>query len=494
MLRCLAAGASVLGASAFVPIQPASDAIVEVAPASAGLRGSVQPQSNPGTSTIAYGLVGTGCVAVAAAATRQTKKARNGRAATSKISRQYDASQEIGVIDPLLFWDPIGFCDGCSKEEFDRRRAVELKHGRVCMFATIGMVAPDLFGKWGGELSPSAGLKFADIPSGIAAVGKVPAEGWLQIVIFAGVLELFYFKDLAVGGPNLGQYGSEPGNFGTGYWGRKIQDPVERKNKLNIELANGRLAMVAFTAMAVQNFLTGQSTIDQIQSGHISPFNDGQGLFAQTSNTSQSLPWAPVPAGLTNDPLRGEYVGDVGFDPLGLSTNRKLLPWYREAELAHGRVAMMATLGYTVQVSGLKIEPFLTKYPTSSEDPLLAATQVPLGGWLQIILLITFVEVWRYKNVIAADGVAPGDLGWNVQAPVKGQRPQWIGPTFSAAYSEEEFKLMQLREIKHARFAMLSWAVMTIINAETGKGVSIIPIFERPEYAGTVGDFIPRGI
>merc|ERR1712070_399085 len=112
----------------------------------------------------------------------------------------------------------------------------------------------------------------------------------------------------AIGGPNLGQYGSEPGNFGTGYWGRKIQDPEERKNKLNIELANGRLAMVSFTGTAAQNFLTGQSTIDQIQSGHISPFNDGQGLFA--GETSLSLPWAPVPTGLTNDPLNGEYIGD----------------------------------------------------------------------------------------------------------------------------------------------------------------------------------------
>jgi len=251
--------------------------------------------------------------------------------------------------------------------------------------------------------------------------------------------------------------------------------------------------MISFTAMAVQNVLTGQSTIDQIQSGHISPFNDGQGLFA-TAQTSASLPWAPVPAGLTNDPLKGEFIGDVGFDPLGLSTNRKLLPWYREAELAHGRVSMMAVLGYTVQVSGLKIEPFLTKYPTSSEDPLLAASQVPLGGWLQIILLITFVEVWRFKNVISQEGVAPGDLGWNVQAPVKGNRPEWIGPTFSAAYSPEEFALMQLREIKHCRLAMLGWAVMTVINAETGKGVSVIPMWERPEYAGTVGDFIPRGI
>lgn len=35
-----------------------------------------------------------------------------------------------------------GYCGGdCTKEDFDRRRAVELKHGRICMFATIGSLA-----------------------------------------------------------------------------------------------------------------------------------------------------------------------------------------------------------------------------------------------------------------------------------------------------------------------------------------------------------------
>ena len=43
----------------------------------------------------------------------------------------YNASQEIGACDPLLFWDPANLCQGdCTKADFDRRRAVELKHGR----------------------------------------------------------------------------------------------------------------------------------------------------------------------------------------------------------------------------------------------------------------------------------------------------------------------------------------------------------------------------
>ena len=58
----------------------------------------------------------------------------------------------------------------------------------------------------------------------------------------------------------------------------------------------------------------------------------------------------------------------------GLSKKKQQLA---KAELAHGRVCMLAVLGYTVQTSGAKWEPFITRYPTDSADPLKAATQAP---------------------------------------------------------------------------------------------------------------------
>merc|ERR1719224_267961 len=99
---------------------------------------------------------------------------------------------------------------------------------------------------------------------------------------------------------------------------------------------------------------------------------------------------------------------------------------------------MMAVLGFTVQISGAKIEPFITRFPTDSADPLKAATQVPVVGWLQILAVITLSELWRYQNVIRRydDGVQPGDLGWNPDAPTTSKtRPKWFGPTFCAKYS-----------------------------------------------------------
>merc|ERR1719343_764085 len=82
---------------------------------------------------------------------------------------------ELGVQDPVGFWDPAGFASDGNAENFARRRQTELKHGRVSMLATMGYITPEITGKLPGFLSPSAGLKFADIPNGLAAISKVPA-------------------------------------------------------------------------------------------------------------------------------------------------------------------------------------------------------------------------------------------------------------------------------------------------------------------------------
>merc|ERR1712061_570307 len=108
----------------------------------------------------------------------------------------------MGDQAPLGFWDPLGFSNDCDIGNFTRRREVEIKHGRVSMFATIGYIVPEYF-KFPGELSPSAGLKFAGVPNGLGALSTVPVAGWAQIFAFAGFLELVVNKPTG-----------EPGNYG----------------------------------------------------------------------------------------------------------------------------------------------------------------------------------------------------------------------------------------------------------------------------------------
>merc|ERR1719197_2152918 len=80
---------------------------------------------------------------------------------------------ELGVQPPLGFWDPAGYTKDGNMEKFKRRRSVEIKHGRVSMYAAMGYIVPEYF-KFPGYLSPGAGLKFEDVPNGLAAFSKVP--------------------------------------------------------------------------------------------------------------------------------------------------------------------------------------------------------------------------------------------------------------------------------------------------------------------------------
>ena len=149
---------------------------------------------------------------------------------------------ELGVQAPVGFWDPAGLSSDGSVENFKRRRATEIKHGRISMLATMGYITPELTGKFPGFLSPSAGLKFADVPNGLAAISKVPAAGWAQIAAYMAFCEVSQDQS-----PGTAAFA---GDFG---W--KLitsDDPEVKKTKLNAELANGRLAMMAIIGMFFQ--------------------------------------------------------------------------------------------------------------------------------------------------------------------------------------------------------------------------------------------------
>merc|ERR1712061_744497 len=156
---------------------------------------------------------------------------------------------ELGVQAPVGLWDPLGFTSDGDVASFRRRRSVEIKHGRICMLATMGYITPEITGKLPGYLSPSQGLKFEDIPNGLGAISKVPAAGWLQIVAYFGFCEFSGgFEDYKSG---------TPGDYG---W--KVltsDDPAEKTKKLSAEIANGRLAMVAIIGMFFQDGLTGSA-------------------------------------------------------------------------------------------------------------------------------------------------------------------------------------------------------------------------------------------
>jgi hypothetical protein len=154
---------------------------------------------------------------------------------------------------------------------------------------------------------------------------------------------------------------------------------------------------------------------------------------------SKALPFLESP------PKCEGYVGNVGFDPFRFSDFTPV-DFLREAELKHGRIAMMAWLGYVSVDCGLRVLPV----PEALEG-LTAATahdaSVLQGGLSQMFLFFGLLEVIdgiAIQQMLEGSGRAPGDFGLD-GGMLKGK---------SAAYVED----MKLKEITHCRLAMLAFS------------------------------------
>ena len=75
--------------------------------------------------------------------------AQTGRASTSLNVNEL----ELGVTEPLGVFDPLGWLE-TEPEAFERRRAVERKHGRVAMAAVVGSIVHNNHIVFDGYLSP----------------------------------------------------------------------------------------------------------------------------------------------------------------------------------------------------------------------------------------------------------------------------------------------------------------------------------------------------
>merc|ERR1719440_1550177 len=118
----------------------------------------------------------------------------------------------------------------------------------------------------------------------------------------------------------------------------------------------------------------------------------------------------------------------LDFDPFGFTAGKSALEVnrFREAELTHGRVAMLASLGFIVQ------EKF---HPLFSGVGGPAIDQIPqLPVWLWVVMT--------------------GGLGF---------APLGFAPTDPA-----EFRIMQTKELMHCRVAMLAAAGFLAQEAVTG--------------------------
>ena len=131
----------------------------------------------------------------------------------------------------------------------------------------------------------------------------------------------------------------------------------------------------------------------------------------------------PKPPHVTVRVGDGYLAGDSGFDPLLLADTPKKLMWYREAEVKHARLAMLAAVGWPL--SELFDGPLAATFGLPSK--LLADGRVPStfnGGldsinsvyWYAVVAAAIFVESKSLDMMFGKkpDDFSPGMLGYDV--------------------------------------------------------------------------------
>ena len=202
-------------------------------------------------------------------------------------------------------------------------------------------------------------------------------------------------------------------------------------------------------------------------------------------STSSTIPvlngWTPKPDyalwGLPGAILPLGYFDPIGFARQGLPLNdAKRL---REAEVQHGRVAMMATVGYLAQETIVGGGPFRITGPAN--DML---QQVPLIPFVVLSVTIGTAEVYRARRgwvepkfkigsntlFTLRDTYYPGDLGFD---------PLGLKPT-----DDYEYQKMQTKELSNGRLAMLGWAGMCAQELMNHKTIGETLEFYSKVYSG----------
>jgi hypothetical protein len=169
---------------------------------------------------------------------------------------------------------------------------------------------------------------------------------------------------------------------------------------------------------------------------------------ALNAEKSKSLPFMNRPP-----LLDGSMAGDVGFDPLGLSNIDDLgidLYWLREAEIKHGRVAMMAVLGFVqVELFGPApgCEAATAKCQTDAFWQIWNSHPQYIAAGLILIMITEAISGIATTSGRESGERAPGDFGFDPLGYMKGD----------AAKVER----LKAQEVANGRLAM--WAAAGLI-------------------------------
>mmetsp|Transcript_25704 Transcript_25704/g.81593 ORF Transcript_25704/g.81593 Transcript_25704/m.81593 type:complete len:271 (-) Transcript_25704:147-959(-) len=135
--------------------------------------------------------------------------------------------------------------------------------------------------------------------------------------------------------------------------------------------------------------------------------------------------------------------GPYEFDPVGFSKYTELVPFFREAELKHGRIAMLAWAGLVapdfIRIPGERYSFEAIPLTIDAHDKLNGA----VGVNFQVLFWIALLEFCCAKKVFEWNSLeCAGDYGFGINFLPK---------------DEEGQKKMRLAELKNGRLAMVAF-------------------------------------
>merc|ERR1719386_595616 len=283
--------------------------------------------------------------------------------------------------------------------------------------AAVGAVAQSLFRFPG----------FEDVKGTFTAIGggEGVLAGTAAIFVLSGVLEQVWKE----------QPGKNAGDFGDPAGLNQYTEDMRMK-----ELNNGRMAMISVLGIFGAELATGKDALTQFsalpsrsEASRVTMFAEAQAATFQPADQLGAM----APLGYF-DPLGFAKVGDeAGFKNL------------RAAEIKHGRVAMMASVGAVAQS--------LFRFP-GYEDvkgtfTAAVGSDASIPGGLAMIFVLSgaLEQVWKEQP-----GKNAGDFG---------------DPAGLNQYTEE----MRMKELNNGRMAMIS--VLGIFGAELATGKDALTQF-----------------
>lgn len=215
----------------------------------------------------------------------------------------------------------------------------------------------------------------------------------------------------------------------------------------------------------------------------------GASAFSPFARTAGKAP-TKVPTSTKDDALNG-WVPDANkfayglpgsleptpeFDPLGFAKDASLqqMIQYRESEVQHGRVAMLAAIGMLVTEEPIEYHPLFEAGNKDIGPAIrhLDEVRAVAPGFFEILAVLIggfelnrAIKGWNNPLFVYDSGNVfnedyyPGDVNWD---------PLGLKPEDPAEFAE-----MQAKELQNGRLAMLGVAGMVISELLTGKEIFV---------------------